>query len=101
MLQKLVNDFMLKYHLQTNEQIRYIDLVSEVGELGKEIIKCTDYGKKDYAHNSKLEEELGDCLFSILALSCEMNVDAQAALQQAMSKYETRFAHKGTIGSQE
>ena len=98
-MQKLVEDFMDKHALYTNERIRYIDLVSEVGELGKEILKCTTYGKKEYEHSSDANGELGDCLFSLLALCCEMNVDAAEALRKALAKYETRFAQKGNIGS--
>ena len=99
-MQKLVEDFINKYNLRTNEQIRYIDLVSEVGELGKEILNDTNYGKNNYSHTSQTTDELGDCLFSLLALCCEMNVDATSALQQVLAKYEARFAEKGSIGSQ-
>ena len=99
-MQKLVKDFISKYDLHTNEQIRYIDLVSEIGELGKEIIKGVDYGKKEYKHTFDVSGELGDCLFSLIALCCEMNLDAQEVLQQAMSKYEIRFERKGSIGSE-
>ena len=98
-MQKLVKDFMDKYNLHTNEQVRYVDLVSEVGELGKEILNSTDYGKKEYEHTPDSSGELGDCLFSLLALCCEMNVDAIEALQQVLVKYEARFVQKGNIGS--
>jgi len=98
-LQKSVKSFILKHNLQANQHIRYIDLVSEIGELGKAIIECTNYGKKDFEHSPKLEDEMGDCLFSIFALCFEMNIDAEKALEQAMQKYETRFANKGNIGS--
>ena len=99
-MQEQVNDFIDKYCLHINEQIRYIDLVSEIGELGKEIIKGTDYGKQEYAPTSDINGELGDCLFSLFALCCEMDVDAQEVLQQALSKYEERFRQKGSIGSE-
>lgn len=98
-MQKLVKDFMNKYNLRTNEQTRYVDLVSEVGELGKEILNGTSYGTKEYVHTPDASGELGDCMFSLLALCCEMGVDAAEALQQALAKYEARFAQKGSIGS--
>ena len=98
-MQKSVKDFIKKYNLQTNEQIRYMDLVSEVGELGKEILTGTNYGKKEYEHTHNASSELGDCLFSLLALCCQMNVDAEQALGQALAKYEARFAQKGSINS--
>jgi len=98
-MQKLVKDFMDKYNLHTSEHIRYIDLVSEVGELGKEILNGTNYGNKEYEHTPDASVELGDCLFSLLALCSRMNVDATEALQKALAKYEARFMQKGSIGS--
>jgi len=98
-MQKLVNDFIQKYNLQTDEHTRYIDLVSEVGELGKELIKSTDYGKKAYAQTDDANGELGDCLFSLLALCCSMGIDAEEALEMALGKYERRFAENGNVGS--
>jgi len=98
-MQQTVKHFMDKYNLHTSEEVRYIDLVSEVGELGKELLTATGYGKKEYKQPPTAAGELGDCLFSLLALCCEMNVDAEEALQSAVTKYEARFAKKGGIGS--
>ena len=100
-MQGLVGDFIRKHRLSTDASIRYMDLTSEVGELGKEIIKATDYGMKDFAQTPGTADELGDCLFSLLALSCALGVDAEAQLRQAMDKYEARFAQKGNIASGE
>ena len=98
-MQQIVSNFIQKYNLQTDEQTRYIDLVSEIGELGKEILSSTDYDKKAYTQTAGATEELGDCIFSLFALCCEMNVDAEEVLQNAIAKYEARFRQKGDIGS--
>ena len=98
-MQNLVKEFMDDYQLHTDAQTRFVDLVSEVGELGKEILLATDYGKQNYAPSPALSGEVGDCLFSLLALCCQTGIDAQQALEQALSKYRTRFAQKGGIGS--
>jgi len=98
-MQQLVEDFINKYNLQTNEHTRYIDLISEIGELGKEIIKSTNYGKHEYAQTPETNQEIGDCLFSLLALCCAMNISAEDALGKVILKYETRFHKKGDIGS--
>ena len=50
-----------------------------------------------HAINS-LEEELGDCLFSLLCLSQCLGLEGEAALGKALEKYEKRFAERGTIG---
>ena len=98
-MQKLVNDFIKKYKLQTDEQIRYIDLVSEVGELGKEIIKGSDYGKKLFVKTNQTQNEIGDCIFSLLALCCSLDINAEEAVKNSLSKYQKRFSEKGNISS--
>lgn len=98
-MQKCVKLFVEEHDLSCGTQTRYIDLMSEVGELGKEIIKSTNYGKTPFCATKDTEEEIGDCLFSLLALCCELDIDAKTALDCAMKKYETRFAAKGSIDS--
>lgn len=104
-MQRIVEEYMKRYGLTSHEEIRYIDLVSEVGELGKEILKSSDYGSKsltagpqEVGHNAKME--MGDCLFSLLALCCGMGIDAREALEAALAKYERRYLTGSRIGSE-
>lgn len=94
-----VEEFLDKYNLRTTPEARFIDVVSEIGELGKEILKGNDYGKKAHQNSPKLKDELGDCLFALLALACEARIDAKSALAVALKKYELRFLEKGEVGS--
>ncbi|MCL2364977.1 MAG: hypothetical protein FWC71_09995 [Defluviitaleaceae bacterium] len=94
-----VDAFIREYGLQTDVQTRLIDLVSEIGELGKEMIVATEYGKKELNVTKKIESEVGDCLFSLLALCQVLDVDAAMALDGALAKYAQRFTHKGSISS--
>lgn len=98
-MQDPITNFINKYNLRTNPETRYIDLVSEVSELGKEILTATSYGKNEFAKTTNAEAELGDCLFSLFALCTEVNINAEDALQKALAKYEARFTQKGHIGS--
>jgi len=98
-MQQSVKEFLNQNRLSKNEQIRYIDLLSEIGELGKEILKSTDYGEKPYSPTESAFEEMGDCLFSILALCCEMNIEAEEALKYVLEKYNRRLSATGKIGS--
>lgn len=98
-MQEKVNQLIKSYHLSCGVQNRYIDLVSEVGELGKEILKETAYGEKAYAVNETSLEEMGDCIFSLLALCSEMGIMANEALDYALAKYQKRLIEKGHIGS--
>lgn len=80
-------------------QPRYIDLASEVGELGKALLVASDYGEKPVSLSPEVRLELGDCLFSLLALADALQIDAVDALDAALAKYEARAAEKGSIGS--
>ena len=91
-----VYDFLDEYKLRCGITERYIDLSSEVG---KELLKVTDYGKVDFRMTADTEQELGDCLFSLIALSRELGIDPAAALDSTLAKYKRRFDAKGRIGS--
>lgn len=98
-MQSAVKHFVDEYDLSCGVSARCIDLMSELGELGKEILKSTAYGGRPFEPNEAIREEAGDCLFSLLALLCEMGVDAQEALAAALAKYERRFASSASISS--
>ena len=71
MTQKQVREPMARYGLSLDPQIRVLDVASEVGELAKEVLKATGYGTNPLEKHAALEEELGDCLFSLLCQSVE------------------------------
>ncbi len=98
-MQNKVKEIIEVYNLKCGYQIRYTDLVSEVGELGKELIKGSDYGSKKYSNTSNLELEIGDCLFSLFALCEELGIKGEDALDQVINKYSKRFEEKGKISS--
>ncbi len=98
-IQDKVKNFIKKYDLESSRETRFIDLVSEVGELGKEILKGNDYGKKDYCNTENLEAELGDVLFSLICVANGLNIDLKKALDEVLKKYEDRFSKKGNISS--
>lgn len=98
-MQEKVNELIKKYNLESSTEIRYIDLVSEVGELGKEILKGNDYGNKEFVATDNLESEIGDTLFSLICVANGLNIDLNLALENVLKKYEDRFSTKGNIGS--
>ncbi|QOR34653.1 MazG-like family protein [Clostridium sp. 'deep sea'] len=59
-MQHKVKEFVDSYNLQTDLATRLLDLVSEVGELSKEVLKATSYGKKDIELTENFSSELGD-----------------------------------------
>lgn len=98
-MQAKVQAFLETHGLQLAADIRYIDLASEVGEVGKALLKASGYGTCNPAYASDLTMELGDCLFSLLALCTATGVHADTALEMALAKYRQRYAEKGSIGS--
>lgn len=47
-MQGFVSEMVKRYGLETTPELRYVDLTTEVGELGKELLKGSDYGKKHW-----------------------------------------------------
>ncbi len=100
-MQNNIKEFTEKYNLEISQELRYIDLVSEVGELGKEILKSTDYGTKENIKTDNLESEIGDTLFSLICIANTNNIDLEKVLTDVLGKYTKRFEEKGTIGSEQ
>ena len=98
-IQEKVDELIKKYNLESSVEIRFIDLISELGELGKEILKGNEYGKKDFCNTENIESEIGDTFFSLICVANGLNIDLQNALDNVLNKYENRFSNKGNIGS--
>lgn len=102
--QQKVKEFVEKYNLDTSAESRVLDLVSEVGEVAKEILKNTDYGKKafelDQSQNENLKYEIGDVFYSLIVLANKFNFDLDELLELVLKKYEDRFDRKGSVGSE-
>ena len=52
-VQKKVQLFCKKNNLSSSVEHRVLDVVSELGELSKEILKASSYGKSSYVSNEK------------------------------------------------
>jgi len=96
--QHRVEQFLEEHELQTEPTFRVLDLLSEAGEVAKEINTSTAYGTQPDAV-AVAEDELGDTLFALLALCVELEVDAETALEAALEKYERRLEETETAGS--
>lgn len=96
--QQQVARFVADHDLDAPPAYRLLDLVSEVGELSKDAVESTDYGTRPDAVAIEADE-IGDALFSLLALADALDVDAGEALDASLSKYERRLAETGDPGS--
>lgn len=79
--------------------LRILDIQSELGELAKEILKSTNYGKKDFEVTNDFYLEFGDTLYSLLCLANETGINAEESLNAVLDKYHKRFIEKGNAGS--
>lgn len=79
---------------------RMLDLVSELGEISKEILKGSAYGKTPFQQTAAWQEELGDVMFSLACIANSTGVNLEKALEDALEKYEKRIAVKGSAGSE-
>lgn len=94
-LQEDVRRFCERQELVLAPEERTLDLVSEVGEVAKEMLKRTDYGAESPRRRPELVEELGDAAFSLLALASELEVDLEEAVRRALDKYRGRLESDG------
>ena len=98
-LQKKVLDFVRKYNLEYSPETSTLDMVSEIGELAKEILKYTDYGKAPSKIPEETKTEIGDVFYSLIALANSLNIDLEEALELVLKKYEKRIKEKGSTES--
>ena len=98
--QRRVAEFVEAHDMETTAEFRLLDLLSELGELAKNVTESTDYGANPGAAAIE-EDELGDALFCLLALAESQGYDASEALDTALEKYEDRIADTGDASSGE
>lgn len=100
--QERAHNFAQKHNLTHDPGVTALDLLSEFGEVAKELLKATDYGRHDpLFDNPAIADELGDMLYSLCQLATAVNVDLDQALTAALAKYEARWQAKGHLGSGE
>lgn len=95
-----VRDFLVRSGLNCGVEHRLLDISSELGEVSKEVLKASEYGKVEPRMTEDLAEEVGDLLFAVHALASELDLDSQERLTAALKKYEARRLAKGQIGSE-
>lgn len=97
--QQAVAEFCKRHNMNCHREYRLLDLMSELGEFSKEILKATNYGQEPFQFREEMTMEMGDLLFSLLALANSCEIDVDQALEMAMEKYSRRL-QGGTAGSE-
>lgn len=96
--QDRVRSFQDEHDVVGEPEYQLLDLASEVGELAADACAATEYGTGDGDVDVK-RDEIGDALFSLLAFANSLDVDADAALDDALAKYERRIDATGDPSS--
>ena len=86
-----VAEFLDRYGLHVDPQTRYIDFISEAGALGSAVLSSTDYGSRPLTSTPELRSKAGDCLFSLLALLDESDIDPDELMQDVLDRYQRRM----------
>ncbi len=91
-IKKIVDEFDFRWSLY----VQYIHLIEETAELGEAITvykgdRKAGSGEAALADHADLKEEIGDLLFSILAIANELNINTEQALKLAYSRYKRKL----------
>ena len=70
-MQRRVAAFTARTGLDTGIPFRALDLASETGELAKEVLKATAYGREPFTPTGDWSAELADTLFALLCLGLD------------------------------
>ena len=93
--QQKVASFIEEQEMGAPPAYRLLDLVSELSEVAKDAAESTNYGEStdELDINS---DEIGDVLFSLLALANAVEIEASEALDETLAKYNDRIAESAT-----
>lgn len=85
--------------LETDAVHRALDVVSEVGEVAKEVLRATQYGTTRFATSDGWEAEVGDVAFSIICPANTTGVDLEKSVLKALKRYAERIKSTRDAGS--
>jgi len=97
--QTKIKKFCKNNNLESPAEHRVLDLMSEVGEVAKEILKMSDYGRQPVKYRSEIKNEIGDVLFSLITIANSFDIDLEEALKIVLDKYKKRLK-KGSAVSE-
>ena len=99
-IQNEVEEFCQTHNLVSPPEHRILDLVNEVGEVAKEVLKMTEYGTKPLQFREEIISEIGDVFYSLITVANYFNVNLEEALKMVIKKYKQRINRGGKPGSE-
>lgn len=98
-LQQEIKEFCREHALISPPEHRLLDTLSELGEVAKEVLKMSNYGRKPLEFRENIKSELGDVLFSLITVANSFDIDLEKETYGVLKKYEKRMT-KGSPGSE-
>ena len=98
-LQQIIKKFVEDRNIGTSTENRMLDLLSESGELAKEVLKSSDYGKQPFESNDAFRNEFGHVLFSLVCLANQTDLNLEEVINESLIKFDKRFKDHKHIGS--
>jgi NTP pyrophosphatase (non-canonical NTP hydrolase) len=96
--QKIAKEISDKCGFGHDPMTRYADLMSEIGELGKELLLSSNYGTKPFKPTDNLPQEMGDAIFALSLLANSLDLDLEECFGSAIDKYNKGYEETGQIG---
>ena len=90
-----LKEFIAQHRLETQPAFSLLDIMSELGEVAKELLKATDYGRHpDTPDAARMRDEIDDLMFAVAYLSTLYDVDPEAAMWESVRKFERRLTEQ-------
>lgn len=87
-----LREFIAQHNLETQPAFSLLDVMAELGDVARELLKSTDYGRHpETADSTQMREAIGDLMFSVAYLSTLYDVDPEAALWESVRKFESKL----------
>lgn len=94
--QKQTQETVDKFKFDWSTYVQYVHLVEEVAELGEAITvhlgdRKSGSGEQALADHADLIEEIGDVIFSAIAVANKLGIDSTESLEEAFKRYEGKL----------
>lgn len=98
-LQKRIKKYCEENNLESPPLYRLLDVMSELGEVSKEVLEISKYGRKPIQCNENLKSEIGDLFYSLITLANSFDIDLEDCLNISFEKLKKRMKEKGSPSS--
>lgn len=89
----LINQYGASYGVKN----RYLDVVAAIEELGKEVEAGSTDNINEFTMSVNMISNVGECLFALLSLCEETQIDPDKALAIATNRFEIMHSKRGKI----